>query len=166
MIPNLSADAGRHNSELDVISDLGELETVLSWFERQQHPDVPSDLWMQAQMALVEGFTNAVRHAHAHLVAPPQVHLSLQLSSQAFRIQIIDHGEPFDFAAALARVEAEIAASGQDPLAREAHWGLVMFLKLQKEYGWTISHCRHDDGTNGLSLSHPLRADESVVGSC
>ncbi len=120
---------------------------------------------MQAQLALVEGFTNAVRHAHGHLVAPPQVHLSLQRSSQAFCIEIIDHGEPFDFTAALARVEAETTASGHDPLAREAHWGLVMFLKLQKDYGWTISHYRRDDGTNGLSLSHPLRADESVVGS-
>ncbi len=166
MNPDLSADARQPISELAVSSDLGELDTVLSWFERQQHPDVPSDLWMQAQLALVEGFTNAVRHAHAHLVAPPQVQLSLQRSSEAFCIQIIDHGEPFDFTAALARVEAEVAASGHDPLAREAHWGLVMFLKLQKQYGWTISHCRRDDGTNGLSLSHPLRADESVVGSC
>ncbi len=117
---------------------------------------------MQAQLALVEGFTNAVRHAHAHLSAPPRVNLSLQITSQVFCIQIIDHGEPFDFHAALARVETEITASGQNPLAREAHWGLVMFLKLQKEYGWTISHRRRDDGTNNLSLSHPLRADESV----
>lgn len=165
MSPDWSVDAWQPNSELAVSSDLGELDTVLSWFERQQHPDVPSDLWMQAQLALVEGFTNAVRHAQAHLVAPPQVHLSLQRSSEAFCIEIIDHGEPFDFEAALARVDAEITASGQNPLAREAHWGLVMFLKLQKEYGWTISHCRRDDGTNALSLCHPLRGDESVVGS-
>ncbi len=165
MTTNLSADAKQPNSELAVRSDLGELDTVLFWFERQQHPDVPSDLWMQAQLALVEGFTNAVRHAHAHLAAPPQVQLSLQRSREAFCIQIIDHGEPFDFVAALARVEAEIAASGHDPLAREAHWGLVMFLKLQNEFGWTINHCRRNDGTNGLSLSHPLRADPSVAWS-
>lgn len=162
----MPVDSWQNKSDLAVNSDLGELETVITWFERQGHIDIPSELWMQAQLALVEGFTNAVRHAHAHLVAPQQVHLSLQITSQMFCIQIIDHGEPFDFTAAMARVEAEITASGQDPLAREAHWGLVMFLKLQKEYGWTISHCRRDDGTNDLSLSHPLRAVESVDGSC
>ncbi|MCP9784694.1 ATP-binding protein [Cyanobium sp. N5-Cardenillas] len=165
MNSGLPVDSRPTKRELAVNSDLDELESVLTWFERQGHPDVPSDLWMQAQLALVEGFTNAVRHAHAHLAAPQQVHLSLQITSQAFCLQVIDHGEPFDFTAALARVEAEITASGQNPLAREAHWGLVMFLKLQKEYGWTISHCRRDDGRNELSLSHPLRADESADGS-
>ncbi|MCT0207929.1 ATP-binding protein [Synechococcus sp. CS-1332] len=165
MNPNLSTDALRPNSELAVISDLGELETVLSWFERQQHPDVPSDLWMQAQMALVEGFTNAVRHAHAHLVAPPQVQLSLRLSSSLFFLEIIDHGQPFALESAMARVEAEITESASDPLAREAHWGLVMFLKLQKAYGWTISYTRRDDQSNCLSLSHPLSGDGVVGGS-
>ncbi|MCP9834533.1 MULTISPECIES: ATP-binding protein [unclassified Cyanobium] len=166
MTSTASADSGLPGRVLAVNSDLDELQTVLSWFERQRHFGVPTDLWMQAQLGLVEGFTNAVRHAHGHLVAPPPVQLSLHVSSRLFRLQIIDHGEPFDFHAALARVEAEITASGQDPLAREAHWGLVMFLKLQKEYGWTISHGRRDDGTNDLSLSHPLTADESAGGSC
>lgn len=162
MTSTAAADSGLPSRRLAVNSDLGELETVLTWFERQRHPGVPTDQWMQAQLALVEGFTNAVRHAHAHLVAPPQVQLVLHVSSRLFCLEIIDHGEPFDFDAALARVEAELTASAQDPLAREAHWGLVMFLKLQKEYGWTISQARRDDGTNALSLSHPLTADESA----
>ncbi len=152
--------------QLAVSSDLDQLETVLSWFEGLGHPDVPADVWMQAQLALVEGFTNAVRHAHAHLVSPPWVQLALQRSRHLVRLQIIDHGEAFDLASALATVEAEIAASGADPLAREAHWGLVMFLKLQKEYGWTISYCREDDAINVLSLSHPLTADPGADGSC
>lgn len=165
MTSTSSADSGLPSRSLAVNSDLGELQTVLTWFERQRHPGVPTDLWMQAQLALVEGFTNAVRHAQVHLVAPPQVQLSLHVCSRLFCLQIIDHGEPFDFGAALARVEAEITAIGQDPLAREAHWGLVMFLKLQKEHGWTISHGRRADGTNGLCLSHPLTADESAGAS-
>ncbi|MCT0211211.1 MAG: serine/threonine protein kinase [Cyanobium sp.] len=154
------------DGQLAVSSDLNQLELVLSWFEGLGHPDVPADVWMQAQLALVEGFTNAVRHAHAHLVSPPQVQLALQRSSRLVRLQIVDHGDAFDLASALVRVEAEIAASGSDPLAREAHWGLVMFLKLQKEYGWTISYCREDDGINVLCLSHPLTADAGAGGSC
>jgi serine/threonine-protein kinase RsbW len=165
MTSTTSADAGLPGRRLAVNSDLGELENVLTWFEQQRHPAVPTDLWMQAQLGLVEAFTNAVRHAQAHLVAPPQVQLVLHVSSRLICLQIIDHGEPFDFNAALARVEAEITASGQDPLVREAHWGLVMFLKLQKEYGWTIRYRRRDDGTNGLSLSHPLTADASAGAS-
>jgi serine/threonine-protein kinase RsbW len=165
MTSTASADAGLPGRRLAVNSDLGELETVLTWFEQQRHPAVPTDLWMQAQLALVEAFTNAVRHAQTHLVAQPQVQIVLQVSSRLFCLQVVDHGEPFDFSAALARVEAEITASASDPLAREAHWGLVMFLKLQKEYGWTIRYRRGDDGTNGLSLSHPLTADASAGGS-
>lgn len=152
--------------QLAVSSDLDQLETVLSWFEGLGHLDVPADVWMQAQLALVEGFTNAVRHAHAHLVSPPQVQLTLQRSSQLIQLQISDQGEAFDLASALAKVEADIAASGADPLAREAHWGLVMFLKLQQEYGWTIRYRRDDDGINVLSLSHPLTADAGAGGSC
>lgn len=154
------------DGQLAVSSDLDQLETVLRWFEGLGHPDVPADVWMQAQLALVEGFTNAVRHAHAQLASPPQVELALQRSSRLVHLQITDRGEAFDLSSALATVQAEIAASGADPLAREAHWGLVMFLKLQKEYGWTISYCREDDGINVLSLSHPLTADAGADGSC
>jgi len=166
MTPLLAGDSGLPNRQLAVDSDLDQLEAVVSWFDRLSDPGVPTDLWMQAQLALVEGFTNAVRHAQAHLMAPPQVQLSLQVTRSLFCIQIIDHGEHFDFAEALARVEADSAASGEDPLAREAHWGLVMLLKLQKDYGWSISYCRRDDGTNCLFFSHPLTADGVAGRSC
>ncbi len=154
-----ASDSDRPLSQLAVNSDLDEIETVLSWFEQLSDPAVPSELWMQAQLALVEGFTNAVRHAHADLDPPPPVQLSVQVSSQGFCVQILDQGAPFDFEAALAAVEQAMEASDHDPLAREAHWGLVMVLKLRSAYGWTISHRRIDGATNCLSLCHPLSAD-------
>jgi serine/threonine-protein kinase RsbW len=73
-------------------------------------------------------------------------------------VQILDQGAPFDFEAALAAVEQAMEATGHDPLAREAHWGLVMFLKLRNAYGWSISHRRIGGATNCLSLCHPLSA--------
>ena len=154
-----ASESDRPLIQLAVHSDLDELETVLEWFGQLSDPAVPSELWMQAQLALVEGFTNAVRHAHADLDPPPPVQLSVQVSSQRFCLQILDQGPPFDFEAALEAVEKAIEATGQDPLARGAHWGLVMFLKLRSAYGWTISHRRIDGATNCLSLCHPLSAD-------
>ncbi len=159
MNPPQASEFDRPLSQLSVRSDLDELETVLRWFEQLKDPTVPSELWMQAQLALVEGFTNAVRHAHADLDPPPPVQLAVQVSRQRFCMQILDKGAPFDFEAALTTVEKAMEASDQDPLAREAHWGLVMLLKLRSAYGWTISHRRIDAASNGLTLCHPLTAD-------
>ncbi|MBM5823646.1 MAG: ATP-binding protein [Cyanobacteria bacterium K_Offshore_surface_m2_011] len=153
------SESARPLSQLSVRSDLDEIEAVLSWFGQLNDPAVPAELWMQAQLALVEGFTNAVRHAHADLDRPPPVQLSVQVDSQRFCVQILDQGPPFEFEAALEAVEKAAEASDHDPLAREAHWGLVMLLKLRSAYGWTISHRRIDAATNCLSLCHPLSAD-------
>jgi serine/threonine-protein kinase RsbW len=159
MIPPQPPESGRPLHQLTVSSDLDQLETVLGWFEGLADPAVPAELWMQAQLALVEGFTNAVRHAHAGLEPPPPVRLSVQVTGERLCLQILDRGAPFDFEAALTAVEQAMEASEHDPLAREAHWGLVMLLKLRSTYGWTIRHQRIDTATNGLSLCHPLRAD-------
>jgi serine/threonine-protein kinase RsbW len=154
-----SPESDRPPSQLSVNSDLDEIETVLRWFEQLSDPAVPSELWMQAQLALVEGFTNAVRHAHADLDPAPPVQLSVQVNTRSFCLQILDQGPPFDFDAALAAVEKAVEESGRDPLAREAHWGLVMLLKLRAAHGWTISHWRIGATTNCLSLCHDLTAD-------
>ena len=141
-------------------SDLDALEPLLAWFEQLRHPAVPSPLWMQAQLGLVEGFTNAVRHAHAHLVPPPDVTISVQVASGLFCVEVIDQGEPFDLELALAQLEEEMRDGDHDPLAREAHWGLVMLLRLRKDYGWSITYHRRMEGGNGLTLRHSIDADE------
>lgn len=154
-----ASEFDRPLGQLSVRSDLDEIETVLSWFGRLSDPSVPAELWMQAQLALVEGFTNAVRHAHADLDPAPPVQLSVHLSSDGLCVEILDQGAPFDFEAALVTVEQAMDASHQDPLAREAHWGLVMLLKLRSSYGWTISYRQVAEASNCLSLCHPLSAE-------
>ncbi|MEA5442017.1 ATP-binding protein [Cyanobium gracile] len=153
-------------SQLTVVSHLDELESVLTWFDRLTCSAVPEELWMQAQLALVEGFTNAVRHAHAHLVPAPQVVLSVEVKASTLRVEIIDRGEPFDFESAVASLQKEVAASTADPLAREAHWGLVMLLKLRTDYGWSINYSRQEGMANCLTLSHPLNGKKAGDASC
>lgn len=144
-------------SHLAVASDLAAMDAVLGWFEGIPHADVPSLLWLQAQMALVEGFTNAVRHAHADLDPPPDVLLSVDLSDDDFRLDVMDHGQPFDFESALAQLEAEAKGIEHDPLAREAHWGLFLLMKLRRDHGWTITYRRQENDLNCLCLRHPFR---------
>jgi serine/threonine-protein kinase RsbW len=145
-------------NHLAVASDLDAMDTVLGWFEGIPHADVPSLLWLQGQMALVEGFTNAVRHAHADLDPPPDVQLSVSLSDGEFSLEVTDHGRPFDLASALAQLEAEAPGIEDDPLAREAHWGLFLMMKLRRDHGWTITYRRQEDDRNCLCLRHPFEA--------
>jgi serine/threonine-protein kinase RsbW len=151
---------------LAVRSHLDALEQVLAWFEQWRHPAVPPQLWMEAQLGLVEGFTNAVRHAHAHLVAPPDVTVSVQVASGLLCVEVIDHGEPFDLESAFAQLEEEMSEGDHDPLARDAHWGLVMLLRLRKDYGWTIGYHRKEKGGNGLALHHAISADVPADRTC
>jgi serine/threonine-protein kinase RsbW len=149
-----------------VNSNLDEIESILSWFEQLHDPLLPSTLWMQAKLALVEAFTNAVRHAHAPLLPPPDVTLLVELASDVFSVEIIDRGESFDLDAAFRRLEEELEGSDYDPLAREAHWGLVMLLNLRREHGWRIGYRRLQDGSNCLSMSHLIDPDWTADTSC
>jgi hypothetical protein len=59
---------------------------------------------------------------------------------------ILVQGEAFGLASALTRVIRAVAANGQDPLAGEIPWVLVMVVNGQKASGWAISWQRRDDG--------------------
>lgn len=152
-----------YSAHLLVASCLTAVEEVLSWFEgcRSAAPgaaQLPERMWLEAQMALVEGFTNAVRHAHQGLEPAPAVQLALQLSHEGLELRITDAGAPFDLAAAWERLAAELAAQADDPLEREAHWGLILLLKLQQERGWLIDYRRCEHGGNVLRLQHSFEA--------
>ena len=49
---------------IQVPSDLKALDQVLFQFNKIYQASIPQKDWLQCQLALVEGFTNAVRHAH------------------------------------------------------------------------------------------------------
>lgn len=47
-------------------------------------------------LALTEGFTNAVRHAHAHLPPDTAINIDVELANDCVEIRIWDQGHPFN----------------------------------------------------------------------
>ncbi|MEO0769406.1 MAG: anti-sigma regulatory factor [Cyanobacteria bacterium J06649_4] len=88
-------------THLRVHSRLEELVAVQQWFRAlisqlaEKNPWV-NDYFDQLNLALAEGFTNAVRHAHAHLPGSTPIDIELVLYAQQLEIRIFDQGEPFD----------------------------------------------------------------------
>ncbi len=79
-----------------VHSDLNYLNRVLLQFDRLYRDFIPQSDWLQCKLALAEGFTNAVRHAHKNL--PPEVPIIIEalLTETTIEIYIWDRGAPFD----------------------------------------------------------------------
>lgn len=80
------------------------LETLLKvhqWF-RELCASLETDWeWIQfcrdrLNIALAEGFTNAVRHAHATLPPDTPIEIDIAVKDDRIDIQIWDQGEPFD----------------------------------------------------------------------
>ena len=81
---------------LSVKTDLNNLKQVLDWFH-QIHPNQASERdWLECQIALAEGFTNAVRHAHQALPSETAIQLELGIELDHIEIRIWDHGPLFD----------------------------------------------------------------------
>jgi serine/threonine-protein kinase RsbW len=131
-----------HHASLQVDTNLATIPQVLAWFEQLQQTTLTPDLWMQAKVALVEGFTNAVRHAHEHLPPHTPIELEVKVFPHKLEIAIWDQGPAFDLEALLACVGRE----HHDPLARDAHWGGVLLKKLRDQHGWQIRYVCLTDG--------------------
>lgn len=86
---------------LTVNSHLEELALVQQWFRALISRLAVKTPWLKDQfdqlnLALAEGFTNAVRHAHADLPAATPIEIELVLQPQQIEICIFDQGAPFD----------------------------------------------------------------------
>lgn len=139
---------------LRVSTDLNETAKVLKWFEQFQYHQITADLRLRAQIVLVEGFTNAVRHAHQYRSKDTPIDIDMNLFSYQLEICIWDSGEPFDFETFIDKVDADV-----NPQDREAHWGGTIFRNLSLKYGWTIQYwCTNisSDDRNCLKIQMPL----------
>jgi serine/threonine-protein kinase RsbW len=81
---------------LQVTTDLKALDSVLSGFESINQPFIPKKVWLQCQLALAEGFTNAVRHAHKGKPSDVPIDIEVTLFAERLEIRIWDEGPPFD----------------------------------------------------------------------
>ncbi|NEP06033.1 MULTISPECIES: ATP-binding protein [Okeania] len=86
----------KHSAFLQVSSDLRENDKVLSWFEQLYQAAIPKTVWLQCELALAEGFTNAARHAHRDLSRETLIDIEVTIFSDHTEIRIWDCGPPFD----------------------------------------------------------------------
>jgi serine/threonine-protein kinase RsbW len=86
---------------LQVNTDLNALTRVLEWFEQLKDLSLPNEVWCKFQLALAEGFTNAVRHAHKNLPVETPVQLEIIVFNGRLELKVWDCGPYFDFDAKL-----------------------------------------------------------------
>lgn len=79
---------------LQVNSSIYELARVRSWF--QQFKSLPKPFRQQLDLALTEGFSNVIYHAHEHLPEETPVDIEVQIFPDRLELRIWDYGQPFD----------------------------------------------------------------------
>lgn len=139
-------------SHYQVQTDLNALDEILQWFEKQTSTYLSEDLLYQCKIALTEGFTNVVRHAHRTLSKTTPIDLEVTISSDDVEMRIWDLGQPFDLEHTLQFVRH----LHTDPLAHEGSRGLLFMQKLMDELLYT----RTDDDRNCLLMRK--RITESI----
>jgi len=140
----MSNEALLAQSNLQVKTTLTSLEDVLKWFEKITSTFLPSDIFDKCKIALTEGFTNAVRHAHRTLPETTPIELEVKIVSPWIEIRIWDWGEPFDLEKALQSMSKMHA----DPLEHEGGRGLIFMSKLMDE----LYYIRLEDQRNCLLM--------------
>lgn len=110
-------------------SDLEELARVLAEFETRVSALMPEQLFWICQIALAEGFTNAVRHAHKDLPPTTPIDLEIKLFTSCLEIYIWDQGQFFDLQAKLAEICQE-----DDDWTKETGRGLRWMSELMDEF--------------------------------
>ncbi|MGF1479428.1 MAG: ATP-binding protein [Cyanophyceae cyanobacterium] len=86
---------------LQVNTELESLTAVLQWFERSTQAFVPQQTFWQCQVALTEGFTNTVRHAHRGLPTTTKIDLEISIFTNCLEMRIWNWGQPFNLNSAL-----------------------------------------------------------------
>ena len=89
------------HDHLTIKSELKLLNQVQQWFEDFSLKYLSQLGWTEGQLyrlnlALAEGFTNAVRHAHRALPPETTIEIEVSLRINKIEIRIWDHGNPFD----------------------------------------------------------------------
>jgi serine/threonine-protein kinase RsbW len=86
---------------LTVKSEIKLLNQVQQWFEQFCRQNLSQLGWPETQLyrlklALAEGFTNAVRHAHSALPPETTIDIEVCLWSDRLEMRIWDYGQPFN----------------------------------------------------------------------
>jgi len=131
-----------HQADLQVCSDLGENDKVLSWFEQLHQAAIPKKVWLKCELALAEGFTNAVRHAHKYLPTETPIDIEVKICTEQMEIRIWDYGQPFELLEWLK----------QQPTQTDILAGGGRGIKLMYAIADNISYTRTSDNRNCLLI--------------
>lgn len=104
---------------LQVKTDLNALNEVLLWFDQLEPPLIPQNVLFQCKLALAEGFTNAVRHAHKGMPEETPIELQVTVFHHRLEIKIWDAGPPFDLEAKLRKFREEAQAKRNVSLSKQ-----------------------------------------------
>jgi len=94
-------DVIQQRERLVVPSQLDALNRIQAWFRQFCLQNEERYPWLAHQcdrlnLALAEGFTNAVRHAHRGLPPETPIEIGLTLHEDWIEIRIWDYGRPFN----------------------------------------------------------------------
>ncbi len=133
-----------YQAHLTVISDLTLLNHVQKWFEQFCLQYAKQTAWSDHQryrlnLALAEGFTNAVRHAHKGLPCETEIKIDLLLWSDRLEILIWDYGFSFD---------PNILEEPQPGTLRQGGYGWFLLRRLAD----CVTYERSPDGRNCLKI--------------
>ena len=123
-------------------TDLKYIDEVLEWFEGIKHLDLPKQIWSQCRLALVEAFTNVVRHAHRGMSPDIPVKLEVLLFAEYLEMRIWDFGSPFDLEKRLATLPEMVDCD------RENGRGLLIIRNIADR----LSYTRTADNQNCLLI--------------
>jgi serine/threonine-protein kinase RsbW len=125
-----------------VESDLKALDAVLRYFNQLDRTGIPREDWLQCQLALAEGFTNAVRHAHKQLPTEIPIEIEIDLTAAKMELRIWDHGPPFDLEGFL-----------RDNFDRDTRWlGHGQGLPILRKISSHLTYRRSEDDRNCLQI--------------
>lgn len=79
-----------------ITTDLRSLSQVLDWFNQFHRSTIPQSVWLGCQIALAEGFTNVVRHAHLGKPTETPIDIEVTFRDCAIELRIWDYGAGFD----------------------------------------------------------------------
>ena len=96
-----SSNQALHKITLEINSDLTAVSQILSWVEQLENLPIPEAVLHHSKLAAIEGFTNAVRHAHKDLPSETPIELEITVFNDRLKLLIWDWGMPFDFQAKL-----------------------------------------------------------------
>jgi len=128
--------------QLQVHTESKDLFRVFSWFEQLRQPSIPTNVWLECQTALAEGFDNAVRHAHKGLPSETPIDIQVTIFTQSIELRIWDYGSNFDFEEHRQQMRDEVEEMA------ESGRGVSIMQKIAEH----LSYTRSPDNRNCLLI--------------